>query len=186
MPIDFGYFSHKSNFKSRFIANYDDLQKQVEHLRGLGAKIVLTSGSFDLFHIGHASYLEKAKKCGDILIVGVDNDQKIRKRKGKGRPVNPQGERVKILSHLRSVDIITLKYHNDKKWELIKRVRPDILVATEENYTSEEIFKLESFYCGKVVVLPRQAETSTSAKVRKINLEDAKKLSKKSRKKEKE
>lgn len=184
MPIDFGYFSHKSNFRSRFIPSYDDLQGQVEHLRGLGAKIVLTSGSFDLFHIGHALYLENAKKCGDILIVGVDNDKKIRHRKGKGRPVNPQSERVKILSHLRSVDIITLKFHDDKKWELIKRVRPDVLVATEDNYTPEEIFELESFYCGSVVVLPRQAETSTSAKVRKINLEDAEQLSKKSKKRQ--
>jgi rfaE bifunctional protein nucleotidyltransferase chain/domain len=185
MPIDFGYFSHETNFKSRFYPDYEKLQKQVEYLKGLGAKIVLTSGSFDLFHIGHALYLESAKKCGDILIVGVDNDKKIRQRKGKGRPVNPQGERVKILSHLRSVDIITLKYHNSPKWELIECVRPDVLIATEDNYTQEEIFELESFFCKKVIVLPRQAETSTSAKVRKINLEDAEKLSKQSQGKDK-
>jgi bifunctional ADP-heptose synthase (sugar kinase/adenylyltransferase) len=113
------------------------------------------------------------------LIVGVDDDEKIRNRKGEGRPVNPQSERAQILSHLRSVDIITLKYDEDPKWELIRIVRPEILVATEDNYTSEEIFELESFYCGKVVVMPRQAETSTSAKVRKMNLKNAKKLSKK-------
>jgi D-beta-D-heptose 7-phosphate kinase/D-beta-D-heptose 1-phosphate adenosyltransferase len=179
MPINFGYFSQDSNFKSRFYPDYSILQHQVEHLRGVGAKIVLTSGSFDLFHIGHALYLERAKQCGDILIVGVDDDEKIRNRKGEGRPVNPQSERVQILSHLRSVDIITLKYDEDPKWELIRIVRPEILVATEDNDTSEEIFELESFYCGKVVVMPRQAETSTSAKVRKMNLKNAKKLSKK-------
>ena len=74
MPIDFGYFSHETNFKSRFYPDYEKLQKQVEYLKGLGAKIVLTSGSFDLFHIGHALYLESAKKCGDILIVDLDYD----------------------------------------------------------------------------------------------------------------
>jgi len=183
MAIKSGIFSESSSFKSRFYPNYDKLEKQVKHLKGLGLKIVLTSGSFDLFHIGHATYLEKAKKRGDVLIVGVDNDKKIRKRKGKSRPINPQGERVKILSHIRWVDIITLKYDDDSRWELIKKVRPDILVATEDNYTNEEIFELESFFCGKVVVLPRQAETSTSAKVRKVNLENAKKLSKKRDKK---
>ena len=181
MAIKSGIFSESSNFRSRFYPDYDKLEKQVEHLKGLGLKIVLTSGSFDLFHIGHALYLQKAKKRGDVLVVGVDDDNKIRKRKGKSRPINPQGERVKILSHIRWVDIITLKYGSGEKWDLIKRVRPDVLVATEDNYTSEEIFELESFYCGKVVVLPRQAETSTSAKVRKVNLKNAEKLSKNSK-----
>ncbi len=177
MPIDFGYFSLDSNFSSRFYPDYEILQKQVNHLKGVGAKIVLTSGSFDLFHIGHALYLEKAKQCGDILIVGVDDDDKIRVRKGDGRPVNPQIERLQILSHLRYVDIITLKYGKDPKWELIKIIKPDLLVATVDNYTSEEISELEQSYCSEVVVLTRQAETSTSAKVRKMNLKNAKNIS---------
>jgi len=84
---------------------------------------------------------------------------------------------LQILSHLRYVDIITLKYGKDPKWELIKLIKPDLLVATVDNYTSEEISELEQSYCSEVVVLTRQAETSTSAKVRKMNLKNAKNIS---------
>lgn len=173
MTIDFGYFSESSNFESRFIPDHSALAIQVEHLKGIGAKIVLTSGSFDLFHIGHALYLEKAKSYGDILVVGVDDDEKVQNRKGPGRPLTPEGERCAILAHQREVDIITLKYHGVKKWELIDAVRPDILIATKGNYTKEEIFKLEAHHCGRVVELERQAETSTSARIRKLSMEQA-------------
>jgi len=173
MPIDFGYFSNHSNFESRYIPDHAKLAEQVRHLKGIGAKIVLTSGTFDLFHIGHALYLEKAKTFGDILVVGVDSDEKVRLRKGPGRPLTPEGERCEILAHQREVDIITLKYADVKKWELIEAVRPDVLIATEGNYSREEIFTLKSHLCGDVVELERQAVTSTSARVRKISVEQA-------------
>jgi D-glycero-beta-D-manno-heptose 1-phosphate adenylyltransferase len=147
----------------------------VEHLKALGAKIVLTQGSYDLVHIGHARYLEAAKKKGDILIVGIDSDAKIRRRKGPERPIVPEKERLEMVLHLRPVDLVVLKKHTDPKWHLIKTIRPHILIATKDTYTRKEIAQLKK-YCGKVIVLERMATTSTSAKIRHLQMTTAQKL----------
>lgn len=159
----------------RRIKDHQDLATVVESLRALGSKIVLTQGSYDLVHIGHARYLETAKKHGDVLIVGIDNDEKIRKRKGPDRPVVPEDERLEMVLHLRAVDFVFLKKVDDPKWHLIKTVKPDVLIAVEDTYTPDEIKELEQI-CQTVVVLERQATTSTSAKIRLMQLKTAKKL----------
>lgn len=155
--------------------DHEQLKTVVESLRALGSKIVLTQGSYDLVHIGHARYLEAAKKEGDVLIVGIDNDEKIRSRKGQDRPVVPEDERMEMVLHLRPVDFVFLKKLDDPKWQLIKSVRPDVLIAVEDTYGPEELKELEA-YCGKIIVLERQATTSTSAKIRLLQLKTAKKL----------
>ncbi len=160
---------YRANVKDRRIKDLKELKNKVEALREhFGCKIVLTQGSFDIAHIGHYRYLEASRKLGDFLIVGVDSDAKIRQRKGPSRPVVDQEERMEILCHTRYVDMVILKEINWKHWELIKTVRPDILIATDETYTSTEVKELQSKYCGRVVVLPPQATTSTTAKIRKI------------------
>ena len=148
----------------------------VEKHRQKGQKIVLTQGVFDLVHIGHARYCEEAKKFGDFLIVGVDSDEKVRARKGPDRPIVPQEERLEMLTYLRAVDLVVLKQLHTPKLFLIKSVRPDVLVATKETYTPEQIAHLEE-YCGKVIVLEPQATTSTSAKIRLLQIGAAKKIS---------
>jgi rfaE bifunctional protein nucleotidyltransferase chain/domain len=155
--------------KGRFVDDKKKLAEIVDALRTMGAKIVLTQGSFDFIHIGHFIYLEKARKHGDILIVGVDNDEKVRRRKGPDRPIVSEDERVKMLTHVRHVDFVTLKHYDDPKWSLIKLVKPDVLVATEDTYTSDQIKQLKK-YCGEVVVLEPQATTSTTAKLRRLNI----------------
>ena len=117
----------------------------------------------------HAKYLEVAKSHGDILIVGVDSDEKVRARKGPERPVVPAEERVNMLAHLRSVDIITLKNDDDPHWDLIKSIKPDTLIVTEETYDKPTIKELEAI-CGEVVVLEPQATTSTSAQIRRLQI----------------
>ncbi len=173
MPINVGIFGNDSNFSSRFIPNYQELTELVAHIKALGISIALTSGSFDHFHLGHAMYLEKAREFADLLIVGVDSDDKIRHRKGDNRPLFPQEERLNILIRQRSVDIVTLKALEHQRWELIAAVKPDVLVSTKDNYTNSEIEEIEATYGCKIVVLERQAETSTSAKVRRLNLDMA-------------
>src|SRR5262245_56837292 len=108
MAINTGIFGDSTNLKDRYIPNHEKLGKLVQHWKELGLRIVLTSGTWDLFHVGHAEYLEKSKGLGDILIVGVDSDEKVKARKGPHRPVVPEAERVRILSHLRHVDVITV------------------------------------------------------------------------------
>jgi bifunctional ADP-heptose synthase (sugar kinase/adenylyltransferase) len=113
-------------------------------------------------------YLEAARQFGDFLIVGLDSDEKIRARKGDNRPVVPQMERLRMVTHQRGVGLVTLKHTSHSKWALIKAVRPDVLVATEETYTPEEISELEAGYCGRVEVLERMATVSTSARLRDV------------------
>jgi rfaE bifunctional protein nucleotidyltransferase chain/domain len=161
-------FADASNFEQRFVEDYEKISTTVNALRTLGFKIVLTSGSFDIIHEGHSMYLEAARQFGDFLIVGLDSDEKIRARKGENRPVVPQMERLRMVTHQRGVGLVTLKYTNHPKWALIKAVRPDVLVATEETYTPETIRELEANYCGRVEVLERMATVSTSARLRDV------------------
>jgi rfaE bifunctional protein nucleotidyltransferase chain/domain len=159
------------------ILNEKRLKETVEHCKGLGLKIVLTQGSWDLIHIGHARYFEQAKKHGDLLVVGVDSDEKIRSRKGPDRPIVPQDERLEMVTHIRHVDLVALKELSSPKWNLIKLVHPDVLIATKETYSKKELQALKK-HCGKVVVLEPQATTSTSAKIRRLQISTAKKLEK--------
>src|SRR3989344_5333908 len=165
ITLNKGIFGMGSNFNHRYVSDYRRLKKLVENLKGLGLKIVLTQGTYDMVHIGHSRYFEEAKKHGHILIVGVDSDEKVRARKGPERPVVPQAERLEMVTHLRTVDVVYLKQYKAPKWNLIKLVQPNVLVATRQTYSKSDLKALKQ-YCEKVVVLDPQATTSTSAKIR--------------------
>lgn len=170
MAINTGIFGDTTSFEHRYIPDHERLAELVVYWKKLGLKIVLTSGTFDLFHIGHAQYLEKAKALGDILIIGVDSDAKVKERKGPTRPIVPELERVQILSHCRHADVITLKNVDDPKNHLIKLVTPDILVVSKSTKHEDEAVDEKAQYCGEIVVLEPQSETSTSAKLRLIQI----------------
>lgn len=155
--------------KGRFVDDKKKLAEVIAALRTIGARIVLTMGAFDFIHIGHFLYLEKARQYGDVLIVGVDNDAKVRERKGSERPIVHEDERVRMLTHVRHVDIVTLKRHDDPKWALLKLIKPDTLIATKDTYTKEQVMKLKK-YCGEIIILEPQATTSTTAKLRRLNI----------------
>ncbi|SDE76258.1 adenylyltransferase/cytidyltransferase family protein [Streptomyces griseoaurantiacus] len=163
-------FGDESNFDLRFVPEYKRITEIVDALRVLGMRVVLTSGSFDIIHEGHSMYLEAARRFGDFLIVGLDSDEKIRRRKGPNRPAVPEMERLRMVTHQRGVGLVTLKQVDHPRWSLIEAVRPDVLVATADTYTAEEIAELEDAYCGRVEVLDRMATVSTSARLRRIQL----------------
>src|SRR3989339_1371236 len=171
IPIDKGAYAHLS-FGGKALNDYKKIKGLIEHCKYLGMHIVLTQGSFDMIHVGHGRYLKEAKKHGDLLVVGVDSDKKIKYRKGPERPVVPQEERVEMLMHLRYVDLVFVKELKDPKWSLIKAVRPDVLIATQTTYTKEKLKELKK-YCGKVLVLEPMATTSTSAKIRRLQMSTA-------------
>lgn len=160
---------------AKIILNANEVPPLVKEYKKAGKSIVLTQGVFDLVHIGHARYCQEAKTYGDVLIVGVDSDEKVKFRKGPDRPIVPQEERLEMLTYLRAVDAVVLKELEAEKLNLIKLVRPDVLVATRDTYTPEKIKELEQ-YCGKVVVLDPMATTSTSAKIRRLQIGAAKKI----------
>ena len=169
-------FGPGSNFQGRFVPDHTELSARVEACRKLGLKIVLTSGTFDIKHVGHDRYLERGKEAaeGGILVVGVDSDEKVRAKKGPTRPVVPEQERLEGLCHVRHVDLVTLKQADDQHWHLISVVKPNILLITEETYdTPESLEKLRVFcaeFGGTVLRLPPQAATSTTAKIRLMML----------------
>lgn len=104
-----------------------------DKLKKQGKAVVLVGGCFDLLHPGHVIFLEKAKKAGDILIVLLESDEKIRAIKGIERPIHSQAERAKALSALAPVDyIVPLPYlKEDFEYDrLILRIKPDIIAAT--------------------------------------------------------
>lgn len=147
----------------------DNWLANVKIAQKVGKTVGLVQGSWDLFHLGHLRYIMKARALCDFLIIAMDSDEKIRKRKGPTRPVIPEKERYEFIKLLNIADAVVVKSLDEPKWHLIKTVRPDVLIAIKENYTDEQIEKLEK-YCGRVAVLPRQARTSTSDKIRQITL----------------
>ena len=160
---------HSTNKEARYYENYDELKQVLEELSAVGKKVVLTQGVFDLLHVGHAQYLEKARSFGDILVVGVDSDALTRQRKGNGRPIVPQDERINTLLHLRHVDIVALRDVDRELEDLIKTIKPDVYIASE----STKDFVVDgdlAAYCGKVHTLPPQAITSTTARIRQVSM----------------
>jgi len=161
----------------RFIADQKTLERVVKQLKAKKKKIVLTQGVYDLIHEGHALYLEKARSYGDVLVVGIDSDEFTRARKGPNRPIVPQSERVKMLVHLRHVDIVTIRELHHGIGDLIRLVKPDILITSSSTADfTEQMKKDYDDYCGKIVTLPPQATTSTTARIRNLTIEGAEKL----------
>ena len=153
--------------KNKVIIDYQKLSELLNAHKTLGNKIVCTIGSWDMLHIGHLRYLSKAKKQGDILVVGVDSDKAIKiYKKNSLRPVIPEDERMEMLSYQHFVDYVTLidDVNEEGNWEMtiLRKINPDFFVATEESYPPEQRESINKL-CGKLRLFDRQAEnTSTS------------------------
>lgn len=165
-----GILTSDVRFDERLIGSLDEMTRTVTHLRGLGYEIVLTSGSFDLIHLGHVKYLDAAKEMGGVLVVGVDSDAKIRRRKGPDRPMVPERERLEMLAHQRPVDLIYLKDESEPRWGLIKAVRPDVLVLSEDHSYTEDDQRALLEHVGRIEVLERQASVTTSERIRQMHM----------------
>lgn len=168
MAVSSGILSPHVNFEDRLIPTLEEMARTVTHLKGLGYRVVLTSGSFDLIHLGHVKYLARAKDLGDVLAVGVDSDAKIRRRKGEDRPMVPEGERLEMLAYQRPVDLIYLKDDEEERWALIKAVQPDTLVLTADHSYSEQDLEVLGEMCGQIEVIERQASVTTSERIRQM------------------
>ncbi len=90
-------------------------------------KIVFTNGCFDVLHFGHVHYLQQAKRLGDLLVVGLNSDESVRRLKGPSRPVNGEMERAYVLGALSCVDYVVV-FEEDTPENLIQVVKPDVLV----------------------------------------------------------
>lgn len=144
-----------------------DWMEQIKKWKKEGKKIVFTNGCFDIIHAGHVDYLEKAKSLGDVLIVGLNSDESVRRIKGKDRPVNLQQHRKKVLEALKPVDLVII-FDEDTPERLIKLVRPDVLVKggdwSIENIVGADFVRS---YGGKVVTIDFVYDISTTKIIEK-------------------
>ena len=134
-------------------------------------RIVFTNGCFDILHFGHVSYLEEAKDCGDVLIVGLNSDASVKRLKGETRPINGELERAFVLCGLKSVDFVVI-FDQDTPYDLIKLITPQVLVKGGD-WKPEQIVGSEHVlnHGGEVKSLLFQAGFSTTNLIDKINEE---------------
>jgi len=144
------------------------LRTLVRTLRTRGRRIVFTNGCFDLLHIGHVRYLEKAKSLGDILIVALNSDQSIHQIKGSQRPIIPEKERAEVIAALGCVDYVILFDEPDPQ-NLIADLLPDVLVKggdwSREKIIGKDIVQARG---GKVVTIPMVPQASTTRIINSI------------------
>lgn len=135
-------------------------------LRKQDTKIVLAGGCFDILHMGHLTFLKKAKVYGDILFIFVENDQTIQKQKGQDRPLNNQHDRVQMLSHLDLIDyVIPLPaFSNNTDYdELVIHIKPAIIATTAGDLNRHHKERQARLVDGKVIdVVPQLKNQSTT------------------------
>ena len=119
------------------IRTLDEAKKKVAEWRARGEKIVFTNGCFDLLHLGHIDYLEKARNLGDKLVLGLNTDASVRKFKGEERPIQAEGSRARVMAALQFVDMVVL-FDEDTPLRLISELLPDVLVKGSD-YLAENI-----------------------------------------------
>ncbi len=139
-----------------------ELPALIRELKKSGKKIVLTNGCFDLLHAGHIMFFAASKQHGDVLIVAIDDDESVKKLKGKGRPVISEKDRVKILCALDAVDYVVV-FSTKKLGRLIETIRPDVL-SKGSNYASKEVIgrKIVEKHQGRVVLIPVTEDVSST------------------------
>lgn len=148
-----------------------DLPALGESLRAAGRVVVWTNGCFDLVHAGHARSLFDARALGDVLVVGVNSDASVRRLKGAGRPIVPEGERAELLTAFGCVDFVVV-FGEDTPEECLRRLRPAVHCkgadyAPPHGKPVPEAALVES--CGgRVAFLPPVAGLSTTELVRRI------------------
>ena len=124
--IEYESSLHKSTSYSH-IKTLDEIKELSKELKQKGKKLVFTNGCFDILHVGHVKYLETAKSFGDVLILGLNSDDSVKRLKGASRPVNTQDDRAYTLAALQSVNYVVL-FEEDTPYELIKAISPHTLV----------------------------------------------------------
>jgi cytidyltransferase-like protein len=166
----------KASFEDRYFPKHEEAIQTLTEIRNSECRVVFTSGVWDLFHIGHAEYMLRAREEAAklypsaeqiVLVVGVDTDELTKQRKGPDRPVVPMSERCKVLAHLRWVDMIVPQYEAN---QLYCELPYDVRVISTSTSDLPEMKELGR-YCEHLVNLPPQADTTTTGVIRKLTLE---------------
>jgi D-beta-D-heptose 7-phosphate kinase/D-beta-D-heptose 1-phosphate adenosyltransferase len=148
----------------------DELRDIVAALREAGNKVVWTNGCFDIVHVGHITYLQKAASLGDVLVVGLNSDESVRNVKGPGRPIVPEEERAVVLSALECVGYVVL-FSEPSPMPYLEALQPDVY-AKGGDYTLETIVqeerRLVESYGGCIAIIPGVEGRSTTKLIARI------------------
>jgi len=157
-------YINKSDSIDEKIKTFEQIKSISSELKKQNKKIVFSNGCFDILHVGHSSYLHKAKQFGDVLIVGLNSDESVKKLKGVNRPINTQLDRALLLASLESVDYVVIFSHKTP-YKLIKTIKPDILVKGGD-YQNKSIVGDDIAKQTKTIDLV--VDKSTSSIIKKI------------------
>ncbi len=151
------------------VISLKDLLPELKSLRSDGLSVAFTNGCFDIIHRGHIEYLYKASEMADILIIGMNSDDSVRRLKGPARPLQDQESRSLILASLYFVDFIIL-FSEDTPYNLISKVEPDVLVKGGD-YKAEDIvgYDIVRKKGGQIITIPLTKGYSSSSIIRKLD-----------------
>lgn len=150
------------------LCSLSELQSRVRAWQSRGELVVFTNGCFDLLHAGHVTYLERARRYGQRLVVGLNSDRSVRALKGPERPLISEQDRARVLSALAAVDAVVI-FDEDTPLTLIETLRPDVL-AKGADYRPEQVVGAEQVrsWGGELVLVPLLEERSTSRIIRRM------------------
>ncbi len=150
------------------IRSRTQLASLIARLKAQGKRIVFTNGCFDILHHGHTRYLEAAKACGDVLVVGVNSDASVKRIKGPRRPIVGQRDRAGVIAALASVDYVVV-FSEDTPLKTIQRIKPDVLVKGSD-WDKGKIVGADIVFAsgGSVVRVPLLQGRSTTNLIEKV------------------
>lgn len=144
------------------VGTLEEVHARLAADRAAGRTVAFANGCFDLLHVGHVRYLAGARACGDVLVVGVNGDDSVRRLKGEGRPLLPEDERARLVASLRSVDHVVV-FHDDDVARLLLALKPDVHCKGTD-YTPDTVPERDVVrsYGGRVAIVgdPKDHDTS--------------------------
>jgi rfaE bifunctional protein nucleotidyltransferase chain/domain len=150
------------------IAPLEEVQARIAEARRAGRTVALANGCFDVLHVGHVRYLEGARREADVLVVGVNGDDSVRRLKGEGRPVLGEQDRALLVASLRAVDHVVV-FGEDDVARLLLALRPDVHCKGTD-YTTETVPEKDVVrsYGGRVAIVGDPKEHDTRTLLRRI------------------
>lgn len=152
------------------IKSLEDARKQVAEWKSKGEKVVFTNGCFDLIHLGHVDYLEKARNLGDRLVLGLNTDDSVSRFKGPERPLQDQNSRARVLAAFQFIDLVVF-FNDDTPLNLITELTPSILVKGSdylaENIVGADVVKQHGGEVKTIDFVPGYSTTRIVEKIKK-------------------
>lgn len=151
------------------VLSLPELKERIAALKREGKRIAFANGHFDLLHVGHLRYLQAARAQGDVLVVGLNGDDSVRRLKGPGRPVVPAAERAELLASLEPVDFVVV-FEGDTPAPLLADLQPDVHCKGTDYGTPERVPEYETVraYGGRTALVGDPKDHATSDLIGKV------------------